>query len=446
MIIPGLIIGLALTLMSGSTVLKCIGLNKQLTLAERVALGFLLGEGVITLLLFWSFFLPWPGRVYWLGAGITLLYLVFTRPRISFPKWPQFKGVWTLRQTACFILFILLLLKISYVFVDACSKPECSWDACTHITKPGVYAYYVDTLQLATVPEMLKGIGGPVGYYPKMIPFMHYWLFSWMGQVNDQWSKIIFPLNLACLLMLFYCNLKITRGRGGALLFTCLLAGSNFLLHYATIGFADLTNGIYFSVGLFYFYRWIKERDDCYFWLVAIFLALTTWIKLEGKLYYLLGFSSLIIYLWQERRDKIFFYLTKYLAAYVIIGLPWQLFVSLNGLATREVLAFKTQSLLPLQTNIGQILFFSGTWGLFGPGLLAVLFFFPWGALRKNIYLFIILILFYLTVNFLYLGTEDALGIFWISFSRVWLAIYPFTLFLAGIIVPRFKLGRLGWF
>jgi len=63
---------------------------------------------------------------------------------------------------------------------------------------------------------------------------------------------------------------------------------------------------------------------------------------------------------------------------------------------------------------------------------------------KQNVYFTITLLLFYGMVLFIYLFTYDGYSWFQVSFNRIWLSIYPVTVFMLGCIVPRVRLGIVG--
>jgi hypothetical protein len=269
-----------------------------------------------------------------------------------------------------------------------------------------------------------------------------------MGEANDQWSKVFFPVGLVCLLLLFYRALAKIRSDLGATAFTYVLLSAPLFLYLSTIGYADFSLCVYFSLGIIFFHQWVRERQNLYFWLFSIFISLTTWIKLEGKVFYVLGLILLLIYCWVAYNKSIKAMLTKttqYLSVFFVVGLPWQLFIILNHLPTREGFAFQLFHFFELQARIYLKLFGEGSWGiLWVAAAAAFLFFFRRLLSDENIYLLVAFLLFYGIIIFIYLFTADGYSWFEITFNRVWLSIYPVIIYTVGCVAPRVKLGILG--
>jgi len=378
MVILRLFLGLLVAWLLGYLLVYLIDPEKKIPLMEGVALSYLIGQGAITLLLFLLFLLPITNRV----MIATLLVVVLFTLKLFFDKkkrWINLAGLIDSLQrlfknnkkSFLFILLFTVLLvsfaiKISYSFVETCSKPEYAWDASGNWTDVGKNYFYVEKYRPDKVFDELKA---HVSGYPRAVSLMHCWLFSYMGEANDQWSKIIFPIELLCLLIIFYYGLKPARGQLGALAFTCFLSSAPLLLYHSTIGYADLTKTIYFAVGIICFYRWLKTKQDSYFWFFAAPLALTTWVKLEGKALYAIGLVLLLFYLWRSCRESLrsrLFYVGRYLSLFVIIGLPWQLFVMFNRLPDPQgTVQLSFSKFFELHQTMYSLMFMEGSWGLF---------------------------------------------------------------------------------
>jgi hypothetical protein len=308
------------------------------------------------------------------------------------------------------MLFLLLALiasfsiKVSYSFVEACSKPEYAWDASGNWTEVGKNVFYAEKYRPDKVIDQLKA---HVSGYPREVSLMHFWLFWWMGEASDQWSKIIFPVELICLLIIFYYGLKPERGAPGALLFTYFLCSAPLFLYLSTIGYADLTKTVYFAAGIIGFYRWLQTKQDAYFYLFSLMMAFTSWVKIEGRALYALGLILLLFFLWHGYRGTIksrIYYALKYLLMYVFIGLPWQAFVAFNHLFDPQgAVGLYFHNILEFHRKMYALMFMEGSWGIFWVFFSAgLLFFFKRQLKGNNLYLFAAMVLFYGNLLFIY--------------------------------------------
>jgi hypothetical protein len=461
LVILGLLAGLTIPILLGNLILYFLDSKKVLNPVENLALSFLLGYPAITLLIFWSFFVNLPYRVFIIGGLITALFVlkIILSGKFSYAgellsqlkrQIVQMRGkkILTLRNIILSLLLILIVIKLSYVFIEACSKPEYSWDASAFWTMDGKSFFYLNQEQPGQLLKYYFMLPNYHPEYPKQMQIMHFWLFSWMGETNDQWSKIIFPISLGFFLILFYTSLREIRGNLGATIFTYILFSSPLFLYLSTVGYADFTLSVYYSLGIIFFHRWTQNKQDIYFWLFSIFISLTSWIKLEGKPLGMLGLVILLIYVYHNYNKSIKYILTKvgqYLCILLLISLPWQLVVINNHIETREKLASHLTHFFDLHSQIYIKLFSQGSWGIFWIAVVAmVLLYYKRLFNRENVYLAITFMLFYGLVLFIFQFTLDGYSFFEVSFNRVWLVVYPATVFMLGCIIPKVSLGTLG--
>lgn len=455
--IIGLFISLILTVIVGLTILSMLDKDNIIKPIERIFVGFLLGEGAISLIMLFCILLPFSFRFIIaniLAVVILLFWLIKNRTLITNKYLAGFKHIDSfvldcVRQIkqlrAIGLLFLLgIIFKLGYAFVETCSKPEYSWDACMNWTAIAKWLLFVNSY----FPDEVIYYLTQMSSYPKQITFMHLWIFNWMGNANDQWSKIIFPIGLLCFSGIFYYSLKKYLGRLWALIFTYLLLTTPFFIYDATIGYADFSLAIYFSLSSIFFYRWIKEKHGVYFWLFAIFSALTTWIKMEGVTFYGLGLLLLLIYLWQEYETPVREKMEKilqYFAIYVVIGFPWQIFRMINKMPSREILTFKLNYFFELHRQAYDLLFMQGTWGVFWL-IFAFIILISFKRLfnNENKYLLIILLLFYLRTIFVFLFTLNSYEYLPSTFNRLWISVYSISVFTLACIFTKndFMIGR----
>lgn len=451
--VVGLMIGILAPFLLGNAALYYINKDKILHVLENISLSFLIGQGMLTLIIFWSLFVDLPHRIALIESVLALLLFAaaYSRRKIIYRALSGVKGylstivpVINARNVIFVVILLLLLLKVSYVFVEACSKPEYSWDACMNWTAAGKDLFYLNQSHPGKLAQYFIALNA---YYPKQISLMHFWLFNCMGQFNDQWSKVIFPLELVCLLILFYFSAKRLRGSLGAIVFTYLLFSAPLFAYLATIGYADFTLCVYFSLGIIFLFNWINEEKNTWFWLFSIMLGLTAWIKLEGRPLFLLGFLVLLACLWQKHRKdykRIVISLTQYALPFVIFGLPWQAFIFLNHMQTREKLGWHLPNWIDLHMQIYAKMFAEGSWGLFWILFIAAMvFFYRKAVLKGNLFLLLSIILFYGMLVFIFLFTDDGYGWFNVSFNRVLLPIYPVAGFYLANLIPKI---RIRWF
>lgn len=449
MILLRLFVGLFLTGALGFVIIGLTGAERKLSRLESAALSYLIGQGTLTLFLFFLFLLPIAHRTVVAASLIAVMFvlrLFFVRGKRAF-SFEFLKRLDLKKSGLYFFIFTILVtglfVKLSYAFVDALSKPEYSWDASGNWTVAGRNYYFLEQLE----PDKLSAeLANTVNGYPRAISIMHYWLFNWLGEANDQWSKIIFPVELLCLLIVIYYSLRQIRGDPGALAGTYLLFSAPLFLYHATIGYMDLSLTVYFSVGIIYLYRWALSGENSFFWLFSLPLAYTAWLKLEGKTLYAIGLVLLLVYLWRDFRGAAkskLMYAAGYLALFLLIGLPWQLFIVFNHLPNAQTISPNLPKFFEFHRNMYESMFLQGSWGLFWLlGAAVMIFFFRRQLSGKNLYLFFALLLFYGDLLFVYLGFHSSVSEMAATFNRVLLPIYPIAVFNLACVLPPIKIGR----
>ncbi|MFA4858803.1 MAG: hypothetical protein WC901_01190 [Candidatus Margulisiibacteriota bacterium] len=445
----GLCLGLFLIFVLGWGIVWLLDRARVLRGMEKLAISFLLGQ-IGTTLLFFGFLvfrLPQPafGEALLLGT-LSLLIIFFERKNILagilriVPAikqglvWRPFNGA-TFKRWLLVILLLLIGLKLAYALVETGSKPEYAWDASGNWTACGKGLYYVTLEQPSRLPQFWASQGNN---YPKHVSLMHGWLFSLMQQANDQWSKIFFWLNLLCLVMIFYQTVSATGTRWRALFFTYFLLSGPYFIYMSTIGYADFTLMVYFSVGIVYFYQWVRTKQETYFYLFSLFLAATTWIKLEGKPYAVLGMILVGLFVWLDKSYALKAKCIKtaqYIGAGLIIGLPWQCFALAQPWGSRERLALHLPQALELLRLIYGKMFIEGTWGIFWIIAIAGVLL-SWRKIKRReiLALAVAVLLFFAVLLSIFLFTEDALGWFEVSFNRILLSVYPVVVLLLSLL------------
>jgi|GEM_PF-1727200 hypothetical protein len=468
MIILKLFIGLFVAWLFGYLIVSFFDSKKNLYLIENIALSHLLGQGLISLLMFFLFLLPITNRpmitilivlillavkiLFSLSNGTSNLDALRKKIGLLSPvaRLNSFRRSLINRQSLIAMILLLVIVtllfcKISYVFIETCSKPEYAWDAAGNWLESGKNYFYAEQFKPDKILVELKKC--PVGY-PRGLSIMHYWLFAWMGTVNDQCSKIIFPLEFLCLLIIVYYNLKPIRGELGAIAFVYLLASTPFFIYHATIGYADFTRTTYFAVGIIYFYRWLRTRQNSFFWFFAIPVTLTTWIKIDSKIHYVIGLVLLLFYLWRNCQEPLknkIIYIGNYCLLFVLIGLPWQLFVSLNQLLDLqhvEIGFISYDRIIFVHREMYNMMYIEGSWGVFWMMVtVGLLCFFKRQITKENIYLLITILLFYGGLLSIFLLTFLNYGINGV-FNRVLLPLYPIVVFNLGCVLPSLSVNK----
>ncbi|MBU2541563.1 MAG: hypothetical protein KJ593_06650 [Candidatus Omnitrophica bacterium] len=199
------------------------------------------------------------------------------------------------------IFLVLGLLYVSYgifyILFRSLTLPIYAWDSIATAAFNAKVFYYERSLDnLAYVPH---------ASFPLQIPFSLTWLAINIGQWNDQYLKIIFPLTFVSFLTVFYHFLKSYTDKKWALLGCLLLFSSDLLLEHATVSMRDLSMLYYNCLCLMFLLIWNDRKQDGYLILASLCSGFGTFLKLEG-LAYLIIHTILLIFILIHKKFNVF--------------------------------------------------------------------------------------------------------------------------------------------
>ena len=285
MILLGLI-GSYLTIFAAGFGLTLLILSKsqhQLNVLECSALAWLLGTGLVSLLL-WTMGLLVSGII--LQGLVTVVCVslaAFGRRAkrqatafFTFP-WPSSWLEW--------ILGALLVIEVATVLIVSC-KHTLGWDGLLIWEAKARYGflnggtipftYYSDTGRAFSHPE-----------YPLGIPFTELWLYLWMGEAHQVLVKTIFPTFYAAgSVLLAVITIRVSGRRWSGLLVAFLLPFIPFVISSprggVIVGYADVPLAVFYLAAFGYLLVWLSRGELRFLLICLSCLALLPWIKREG--------------------------------------------------------------------------------------------------------------------------------------------------------------------
>src|SRR5437660_30936 len=235
--------GLAMLIMSCSA---------RINIVEYACLAWLLGVGIISLLLWLSGTVFTDGLLQTIVTLLALLLGVLgwrrkqkTKTKFSLP-WPRSRLEW--------LLATLLLIELAGLFLVSL-KHSLGWDGLLNWEIKARYAF----LSNGVLPGFYYSSSGRAfshPEYPLAVPFTQLWLYLWMGAPHQFWIKTIFPLFYiagALLLALFITRLSGERWIG--LLIALLIPFVPFLISSpggVIVGYADVPLSVFYVTALGY--------------------------------------------------------------------------------------------------------------------------------------------------------------------------------------------------
>lgn len=304
--------------------------NKISLLTERLFLSYGIGVGFISLemLLFYllgmkfsltNILAPWAMLLI-----INLLIYFKGRKKIIIDKTtgmnPEGSGFLKI------FLTLGITFEVFYAFFRAFIKPMEAYDAIA------IYAIKAKAFYLASsIPQDFfynLALFLPHPDYPLNIPLAETFVYLFLGSLNDQLVKIIFPLFFVGILGILYSGIRRFASNAYALLFTFILASIPQFSSYAANGYLDIVLAYYYFASALFLFLWFKNVRDYQFLLVSgIMAGLAAWTKNEGSMYCVINIVLIAIYLLENRANvtirKSIIYLCGYIFVVLILLSGW---------------------------------------------------------------------------------------------------------------------------
>jgi hypothetical protein len=296
MIVLGLIAALFTIAIAGfgvtMSIFACTG---RINVIECSCLAWLLGCGIVSILL-WLCGAFCSGFV--LQSVVTIACVAFgilgwqlkRKANVNFAL-PRPANVTEWILAAIVAVEIAVLVFVSF-------KHTLGWDGLLNWEMKARYAF----LSGGVIPSPYYSSAGRAfshPEYPLGIPFTELWLYLWMGEPNQFWVKIIFPLfYAACAALLALLVARLSGKRWIGLTIAALLP---FVPSISAspggivVGYVDIPLSVFYLAALGYLLLWFKTDDRAYGLMFAACSALLPWIKSEGIILWgvvvLLGFA-----------------------------------------------------------------------------------------------------------------------------------------------------------
>lgn len=299
MIILGLLAGLITLLAAGLgvTLLLMRGVAR-INLLECTALGWLFGTGTISLLL-WSgglFLSGIPLQMFVATAAVALAAWGFAsvrkrHVRFSFPK-PHRALEWILGGVIALEVLVMIYGSFGHGL---------GWDGLLNWEVKARYGFFNDgVIPAAYYSSETRGFTHPA--YPLLIPLTELWLYLWMGEANQFWIKLIFPLYYAAgAILLATTASRLTNHRWPGLVTGAFLFLVPFLSTSpgAIGGYADVPLGVFYFAAIAYLILYAVSRETPALRIFALSLALLPWIKQDGTILWLIGAFCGAVVIWR---------------------------------------------------------------------------------------------------------------------------------------------------
>lgn len=301
----------------------------KLSFLERLFISYGFGFGFISLEMFLFHFFSIKFSLIrimapWALLFITnlIIYLKIEIPGGHDPYDMKDRGVNRLLNS---FLAAGIIFEILYAFFRALIKPIEAYDAiATYAIRSKIF-YLGNSIPRDFFYNF--SLLFPHPDYPLNIPLSETFVYLFLGNLNDQIAKVIFPLYFLAILGLLYFAARRFSGRTGALLFTFILATVPQFNHFATNAYLDVPLSYYCFAGTLFLLYWFRETKSlgCLY-ISAVMTAMAGWTKNEGFVYCAANILLLLVFLFINRRGikkKDILNGLLYIAVILLILAPW---------------------------------------------------------------------------------------------------------------------------
>ena len=307
----GLTVSIFIATFIGWNILYLISFkNTRFFFLERLFISYGFGFGFISLEMFIFHFFSLKFSLFsiiiWWVPLVVWAFLI-TPPR-CYGGMLQFHrgGVYSAGEKAPLSLLEKFLIcgisfEVIYAFFRALIKPIEAYDAiATYAIRSKIF-YLGESIPHDFFYNL--SLFFPHPDYPLNIPLSETFIYLFLGSLNDQIVKVIFPLFFVAILGILYFAVKRFSGRTSALLCTFILATVPQFNNFATNAYHDVPFSYYCFTGTLFLLYWFKEtRSSGYLYISATMTALGGWTKNEGFVYCAANILLLLIFLFANRR------------------------------------------------------------------------------------------------------------------------------------------------
>jgi hypothetical protein len=256
-------------------------LGRKAHILERIAVGFLLGSGIFTFVLFlanWKLNIPFGLKeslliLLSLNLIAFLLDIFFTRKvkvKSLFDYNFNFKeGFENLNLLEKIIIGLILFLFFSSL-IHNIYWPVLDWDA---------LALYDFRAKVFLVDKSLVHAALNNDYfihYPLYTSLLHLFVYQ-TGVANP---LFIYSFLYLCFIVVFYFSLRKYVSRFRSMIFALILAFTPEFFGHSMMAYTNLPYSIFISLGVFYLYRWIRENNFCLLILSAFLVGFSSWVRI----------------------------------------------------------------------------------------------------------------------------------------------------------------------
>lgn len=312
-----------LLILFGESILSIIRFKGDVL--EKVALGFLLGDGVFT---FTIFLLGYFGfklsvqNIMWIVSLVVIIDILFITTHVnrnllfhlrSTLYWRNivggFKNYSKIKQIG---LLLILFLILASLFQNIYWPPR-YWDAIT---------LYDGRARILFGSQDIRSLYASSYYltYPLLTSLSHYWVYLFGG--NN--PSFLYSNFYASIIIIFYYCIKRIVNKEVALISVLFIAANAEIFSHSLIGYSNLPYTVYLVSGIFYLYLYWFRREKSYYLVSALLVSMSFWVRSTEPFWVLCVLCAFVIGILVKK----YFYIILYLLPIYIIRYSWYKFIS----------------------------------------------------------------------------------------------------------------------
>ncbi|MDQ1280064.1 MAG: hypothetical protein QG670_1326 [Thermoproteota archaeon] len=309
--------------------------RNSLLKVERIILSFGLSAGVVTFVMFFSYYLLGSFEVRFFVASLLLVFLLsgaLYYVQIRFRK-SSFVGgssvvsedhflpksfVWVFIGTTLVVLF--------FVFYHSLVFPIVSWDSLAEFAYLG--RLYFQVKGIPTLSGATLGVGTSANF-PPFVPLLYTWFYLVYGGIEELFSKAVSPLFAIAVAVVTYAFSKLVfQSKTKAWCVVFFVVTIPAFMFTAEDCLSDIPTMFYSASSLYFLYLSIKDekRRDRAAIASGLLCGLAAWTKYNALF---LVFVVLALFVLKKfafmKVDGIFSFrqLFLFLAFFALLGAPW---------------------------------------------------------------------------------------------------------------------------
>jgi hypothetical protein len=307
--------------------------RQRLTTSEYLALAWLFGTAVVSLSL-------WIGGLVIRGIALQLVMTAFCvlLGAVGFARWrklssKQKSDSWKIADIIFVALFAIELMSIFWLSF----QHTLGWDGLTVWELKARYAFLNGgVLPAAYFTDGSRWFSHPE--YPLLLPLTETWFYLWIGDCDQFWIKLIFPIWYAAAMSILLLAAEELSGKRWIAWTIVLLFPLVPAIYSAPggvlVGYADLPLAAIYLAAILYLLRFLRnESRDA----LALFITLGAalpWMKREGAILWAVLAVCGAIIIW--RRRSLTMSILSVLPGIAVIA-SWKIFlIAVHALPSRD--------------------------------------------------------------------------------------------------------------